>query len=144
MIYAVIDTNVIVSAMMAKHVDSATVKVLNAIRNGRIRPTSTRCRTTNSCRRWRCALRPLPPRVGGREEGKVRISVICNSRLQWRRIFGILFAPFWKSKEKNIHADNKSADSQGASAACKALEISCAEGVPAAPGSVSRREDDDA
>ena len=38
MIYAVIDTNVIVSAMMAKHVDSATVKVLSAIRDGRIRP----------------------------------------------------------------------------------------------------------
>jgi putative PIN family toxin of toxin-antitoxin system len=35
-IYAVIDTNVIVSAMMARRSDSATVKVLNAIRFGRI------------------------------------------------------------------------------------------------------------
>jgi putative PIN family toxin of toxin-antitoxin system len=38
MIYAVIDTNVIVAAMMAKHADSATVKVLNAVREGRLKP----------------------------------------------------------------------------------------------------------
>ena len=38
MIYAVIDTNVIVAAMMAKHADSATVKVLNAVRDGRLKP----------------------------------------------------------------------------------------------------------
>jgi len=38
MIYAVIDTNVIVSAMMAKRPDSATVKVLNAVRDGYLKP----------------------------------------------------------------------------------------------------------
>ena len=38
MIYAVIDTNVIVSAMMARRPDSATVKVLNAVRDGYLRP----------------------------------------------------------------------------------------------------------
>lgn len=41
MIYAVIDTNVIVSAMMARRSDSATVKVLNAIRFGRIKTVYT-------------------------------------------------------------------------------------------------------
>ena len=34
MIYAVIDTNVIVSALMVRRPDSATVKVLNAVRDG--------------------------------------------------------------------------------------------------------------
>jgi len=38
MIFAVIDTNVIVAAMMSKHSDSATVKVINAVRDGRLRP----------------------------------------------------------------------------------------------------------
>ena len=38
MIYAVIDTNVIVAAMMARRADSATVKVLNAVRDGRLKP----------------------------------------------------------------------------------------------------------
>ena len=38
MIYAVIDTNVIVAAMLSKHTDSATVKVLNAIRDGLLMP----------------------------------------------------------------------------------------------------------
>lgn len=38
MIYAVIDTNVFVAAMMSRHADSATVKVVNAIRYGRIKP----------------------------------------------------------------------------------------------------------
>ena len=38
MIYAVIDTNVIVAAMMSKRSDSATVKVLKAIRDGRLKP----------------------------------------------------------------------------------------------------------
>ena len=33
MIFAVIDTNVIVAAMMSKHSDSATVKVINAVAN---------------------------------------------------------------------------------------------------------------
>ena len=41
MIHAVIDTNVIVSAMMAKRSDSATVKVLNAVRDGRLKPVLT-------------------------------------------------------------------------------------------------------
>ena len=38
MIYAVIDTNVIVAAMMSRHPDSATVKVVNAVRDGRLKP----------------------------------------------------------------------------------------------------------
>ena len=38
MIFAVIDTNVIVAAIMSKHSDSATVKVINAVRDGRLRP----------------------------------------------------------------------------------------------------------
>lgn len=38
MIFAVIDTNVIVAAMMSKHSDSATVKVINAVRDGRLKP----------------------------------------------------------------------------------------------------------
>ena len=38
MIFAVIDTNVIVAAMMSKHSDSATVKVINAVREGRLKP----------------------------------------------------------------------------------------------------------
>jgi len=38
MIYAVIDTNVIVSALMARRPDSATVKVLNAVRDGYLNP----------------------------------------------------------------------------------------------------------
>lgn len=36
--YAVIDTNVIVSALLAKHEDSPTVKVIEAIFDGRIVP----------------------------------------------------------------------------------------------------------
>ncbi|MBP5544231.1 MAG: putative toxin-antitoxin system toxin component, PIN family [Kiritimatiellae bacterium] len=35
---AVIDTNVIVAAMMSKRPDSATVKVVNAIRSGSLKP----------------------------------------------------------------------------------------------------------
>lgn len=38
MICAVIDTNVIVAAMMSKRPDSATVKVMNAIRSGSLKP----------------------------------------------------------------------------------------------------------
>lgn len=38
MIYAVIDTNVLVSALLASHADSATVMVMNAVINGEITP----------------------------------------------------------------------------------------------------------
>lgn len=38
MIYAVIDTNVLVAALLTKNNDSATVKVLEAIADGRITP----------------------------------------------------------------------------------------------------------
>lgn len=38
MIYAVIDTNVLVSALLASHADSATVMVMNAIISGEIIP----------------------------------------------------------------------------------------------------------
>lgn len=38
MIYAVIDTNVLVSALLASHADSATVMVMNAVINGDIIP----------------------------------------------------------------------------------------------------------
>jgi putative PIN family toxin of toxin-antitoxin system len=38
MIYAVIDTNVLVSALLASHADSATVMVMNAVINGDITP----------------------------------------------------------------------------------------------------------
>ncbi len=38
MIYAVIDTNVLVAALLTKNYDSATVKVLEAIADGRITP----------------------------------------------------------------------------------------------------------
>jgi hypothetical protein len=75
---------------------------------------------------------------------KVKFSAFCNSCLQVHRIFGILFAPFWKSKEKNIHADNKSADPQGASPPRIAFEIAGAEGLPAAPWRLSGRQDHDA
>lgn len=37
-IYAVIDTNVIVSALLSKNEDAATVKVLDAVMDGRITP----------------------------------------------------------------------------------------------------------
>ena len=37
-IYAVIDTNVIVAALLSKHDDAATVQVVNAMMNGRIIP----------------------------------------------------------------------------------------------------------
>ncbi len=37
-IYAVIDTNVLVSALLSKNINSATVKVLNAVFDGRITP----------------------------------------------------------------------------------------------------------
>ena len=37
-ICAVIDTNVIVSALLSKHDDSATVKVINAVLNGTVTP----------------------------------------------------------------------------------------------------------
>ena len=36
--YAVIDTNVLVSAMLSRHRDSATVRVLRSIQSGDIRP----------------------------------------------------------------------------------------------------------
>ena len=38
MIYAVIDTNVLVSALLTSHADSATVMVMNAVINGDITP----------------------------------------------------------------------------------------------------------
>ena len=38
MIYAVVDTNVIVAAMMTRHGDSSTLKVLQAIEDGLITP----------------------------------------------------------------------------------------------------------
>ncbi|MBQ6128279.1 MAG: putative toxin-antitoxin system toxin component, PIN family [Lachnospiraceae bacterium] len=38
MIYAVIDTNVLVAALLTKNTDSATVKVFEAIADGRITP----------------------------------------------------------------------------------------------------------
>jgi predicted nucleic acid-binding protein len=37
-VYAVIDTNVLVSAFLTRHPDSATVKVLNAISDGFLIP----------------------------------------------------------------------------------------------------------
>ena len=37
-IYAVIDTNVIISALLSKHEDAATIKVMNAVLNGLIIP----------------------------------------------------------------------------------------------------------
>ena len=36
--YAVIDTNVFISALLSRHPDAATVKVLNAMLNGKIIP----------------------------------------------------------------------------------------------------------
>lgn len=36
--YAVIDTNVIVSALLVRHEDSATVRVMNEVTHGRIIP----------------------------------------------------------------------------------------------------------
>lgn len=39
--YAVIDTNVIVSALRASHVDSATVRVLDAVFDGKVIPLYT-------------------------------------------------------------------------------------------------------
>lgn len=38
MIYAVIDTNVFISALLTKNKESATIKVYNAIVDGRITP----------------------------------------------------------------------------------------------------------
>ena len=38
MIYAVIDTNVLVSALLTSHADSATVMVMNAVSNGDVIP----------------------------------------------------------------------------------------------------------
>lgn len=38
MIFAVIDTNVLVSALLSKHADSATVRVLNAVADRRVVP----------------------------------------------------------------------------------------------------------
>ena len=38
MIFAVIDTNVIVAAMMTRHDDSATLKVLQSIEDGLVTP----------------------------------------------------------------------------------------------------------
>jgi predicted nucleic acid-binding protein len=38
MIYAVIDTNVFVSALFTKNIESATIKVLNALLEGKIVP----------------------------------------------------------------------------------------------------------
>ncbi len=38
MIYAVIDTNVFISALLSKNEDSATVKIFNAIAGGIITP----------------------------------------------------------------------------------------------------------
>ena len=38
MVYAVIDTNVFVSALLTKTQDAATVQVFNAIADGRITP----------------------------------------------------------------------------------------------------------
>ena len=38
MIYAVIDTNVFVSALLSRHPDSATVQVVSAISENGIRP----------------------------------------------------------------------------------------------------------
>lgn len=38
MIYAVIDTNVIVSAYITKNQESATIKVVNAVLSGKILP----------------------------------------------------------------------------------------------------------
>ena len=40
MIYAVIDTNVFVSALFSKNINAATVKVLDAIFQGKIVPLS--------------------------------------------------------------------------------------------------------
>ena len=42
MIYAVIDTNVIVSALITRRMDSPTIKVLSAIRDGRIKVVCSR------------------------------------------------------------------------------------------------------
>lgn len=41
-IYAVIDTNVIVSALITRRMDSPTIKVLSAIRDGRIKVVCSR------------------------------------------------------------------------------------------------------
>lgn len=38
MVYAVIDTNVLISALLSKRADSATVRVLEAMFDGRIIP----------------------------------------------------------------------------------------------------------
>ena len=38
MIYAVIDTNVLVSALISRHPDTATVQVVSAISKSRFRP----------------------------------------------------------------------------------------------------------
>lgn len=38
MIYAVIDTNVLVSALLSRHPDTATVQVVSAISKSRFRP----------------------------------------------------------------------------------------------------------
>ncbi|MBQ4199668.1 MAG: low molecular weight phosphotyrosine protein phosphatase [Kiritimatiellae bacterium] len=45
----------------------------------------------------------------------------AKSRLQSVGNFGILSTPFWKSKEKNIHADNQSVDSQGTPSSCNSF-----------------------
>lgn len=42
MIFAVIDTNVFVSALLTKHRDSATVKVVEAVLDGRITALKSR------------------------------------------------------------------------------------------------------
>ena len=44
MIYAVIDTNVFVAALLTKHSDSATIKVFEAIADGDITNTWTYCK----------------------------------------------------------------------------------------------------
>ncbi len=41
MIYAVIDTNVIVAALRSRHEDSATVRVMNAVFDGKVVPLYT-------------------------------------------------------------------------------------------------------
>ena len=43
MIYAVIDTNVLVSALISKQPQSATVKVVSGIFNGHIKPVYHYC-----------------------------------------------------------------------------------------------------
>ena len=48
MIYAVIDTNVIVSSYLTHHEDSATRQVVNAVYEGRINPLPLKMMTPNS------------------------------------------------------------------------------------------------